>query len=189
MVEPTTILVANLTEALRQINNYLVLGLVAAVSALILDVWPYHSAGPAEKSTASGKEQAETPRWFLLPGTFVPMAPETAKLVLIGIYFVAGILASFSANSAGDIVRALEDSPKILNAILTYPGIATLPIVWRVIAAILPFLLFLPVILRTCSKLKKLKLVGTGGLIVSLCFGAIPYSLLVLGLVRLKCDG
>lgn len=171
-MDPTAILVENLTEALKQINVYVALGLATAVSALVLDRRP------------TQEEASDTVK---VPGTFIPMDPDTAKLVLLGICFVAGLLASYSAESAGAVARMVQSTPELLEALCTYPSVATAPIGIRVIAALLPVAFVLPIILRTWLPLRKLAGEDVGGLIAGLGFFVAPYGALALGLARLPC--
>ncbi len=154
-MDPTAILVENLTEALKQINVYVALGLATAVSALVLD----HRATQGESSDTVN-----------VPGNFIPMDPDTAKLVLLGICFVAGIMALYSAESATAVAHTLQSTPDLLEALCTYPSVATAPIPIRVVAALLPVAFVLPIILSTWLQLRKLTGEGAGGLIVGLGF-------------------
>jgi hypothetical protein len=117
-----------LIEALKKINQFVVLGLGTSASALALTL---NAAG------------FDTQKNVTVPGVFVAIDPHAARTVLLAVCIIAGVMASLSAESANLIVRQLEkSSPELLSAVCTYPCFATyvdLPI--RYIAALLPLVL------------------------------------------------
>ena len=164
MIEPTQLLVNNLLDAFRQLNTYLAVGLGASVSALALDRanFPLSKKKPVEVKG------------------FVPMAPETAKLVLMGITFVAGLMGSYAAESAAGIVNMLQGSPDVLAAACTYSSVATAPIGVRILAALLPVIFVALILLR-----KDLR--GPGAYTTLFLFGG-AYGLIGLTLARIACQ-
>jgi uncharacterized damage-inducible protein DinB len=116
----------NIIEALKQVHQYIVLGLGTSASALAL----------ALKTTAVGAQSSVT-----VPGTFVAVDPQAARAVLLAVCFVAGAMAYYSADAANRIAQRMKTSPELLEVAGTYPSIATFrfPGV-RYVAALLPFL-------------------------------------------------
>src|SRR5689334_6902493 len=99
MIDTTSLLDVNLTEAFKQINQYLALGILTSISALALHVAP--RSNPNEPYSVQG-----------LP----PMDRDAATLVLLGIAFVAGVMGSYAAESAAGIVNRLRSSQDVLAA-------------------------------------------------------------------------
>src|SRR5688500_8153024 len=93
-MDAATILVDNVRDALSQVSQYVGLGLVAAISALVLDQSPAADGSNAEKTDVSG--------------FFVKMPRHVAQLVLLGVYFVAGIMAYIATESALAILSQLS---------------------------------------------------------------------------------
>jgi hypothetical protein len=111
MVDIDAVRVANLTEALRQANRYLVSGLFSAVFlfALSLDPGAFNSSGSIS-----------------LPGGLPPLPVRYARLALGVIYWVSPILADFSLARAERIgIYLQETNPELLKAAITFPSIAT----------------------------------------------------------------
>jgi hypothetical protein len=173
MIDPTTILVDNLTAALRSVTSYVTLGLISAVSAFVLDRRP--------------KEQRSRP--VTVPGGLVSMHPDTAKLVLLGIYFVAGILAYYAVEGAEAIIQKLrtQATPDILNAACTYSSIATSAVGIRVIAALLPVAFVIPIVVRAWTLSGEGSSEGRLGIIPLLGMFMLPYAALGIDIVRLQC--
>jgi len=172
MTDPTAILVNNLTEALRHVNVYLALGLISAVSAFVLDRQP--------------SDHGDTTTVSVLGG-FVQMPREPAKMVLLGICFVAGIMAYYAASGAVGIALRLQIAPEILVAACTYPSVATAPLGVRIIAAGMPLAFVAPIVWRTWSRLRTVTREDGGGLIALFGFFFVPYGALGMALVRLTC--
>ena len=165
-MDATGILVSNLLEAFKQINTYVTLGLVAAVSAAALE-----RRGGAPTSTEAVQ----------LLGGFPALPRETAQLLLIGIGFVAGVMASYSAEAAEHIVRELHDRPDLLKAACTYASVATAPVAVPIIAATLPIVFAGLVIHRKARAARELSILSL--LMVFL----LPYVVIALILGRLPC--
>jgi hypothetical protein len=122
------VLKENPIEALKQIHQYVVLGLGTSVSALALSL----------KTATVGEQLGVT-----VPGTFVAVDPQAARAVLLALCCLAGAMAYYSADAANRIAQQLlEESPEVLRAACTYPSFATsrFPGV-RYAAALLPLLL------------------------------------------------
>jgi hypothetical protein len=169
VIDPTTILVNNLTDSLRQVTSYVTIGLATAVSALILDF--------------RSRDQVQSPA-VELPGIPIAVATDTAKWLLLGVCFIAGVMASYAAEGASRIVGRLQASPDILSAACTYASIATAPVGVRVVAALLPLVFSTAVMWRMYRLLLKHDLDASFG--PALIF-FVPYGALCLILVRLPC--
>lgn len=100
MVDSTSVLVANLIEAFKQVNQYLALGLVTSISALAIDrgrrLSQHESISPTPQHEAFSPFQG-----------FPPMPRDAATLLLLDISFVAGLMGSYTAESAAGIVNRL----------------------------------------------------------------------------------
>ncbi len=170
-MDPTTILVDNLRDALEQVTRYLGLGLVAAISAFVLD------RAPAQEG--SGSEETE------LKGFFVKMPRHVAQLVLLGVYFVAGMLAYVASQSALKILAQLPEP--ILAAACTQASVATSAVGYRVIGSVLPIAFVLPILWRQWQRLRAVSREDSGGMIALVGFFMLPYLALGLALLRFKC--
>jgi hypothetical protein len=169
-MDPIAILVDNLTDGLRQITTYVTLGLVAAVSAFALEF------RPSDPAPVSGP---------LVP---IPMAPDAAKTLALGICFVAGVMASVTTDGAVHIADKLgAGAPNLLAAACSYSSVATAPIGIGLGAALLPLLLATGVMWRIRTRLRKLD-PKEHGLIPLLVF-LVPYGALSIALIHLPCRG
>lgn len=164
-MDPTELLIQNLLDAFRQLNQFLGLGLVTSVSALALE--------------AGSRSSADNQRINVL--NFVPTSREDAQLLLVGIGFVAGLMGSYAVESAAGIVGMLGDSPKLLAAACTYSSVATAPIGIPVIAAALPVVFVTPVFWRKWRRLDE------HGILVMLLVFASPYVVLGFKLAFMPC--
>jgi hypothetical protein len=115
-----------------------------------------------------------------MPGGFVAMSREHAQLLLLGIAFVAGAMASYTAESAAHIVKALTDARQehLLNAACTVASVATAPAGIRVVAAVLPACFGGFVMWRKASG---------KGLVALLVFFCAPFILVAFYLVKTSC--
>jgi hypothetical protein len=165
MSEAEKLLVANLNEALRQVQWYVVLGLGTSISALALAV-----TGPAANATE--------PR-VTVPGTFVAVDPPTARVLLIAICVLAGAMASYSAESANVIAARLrESSPALLDAARTFPTIATSPYPGvRYAGAALPLCFSLAAIIVATVRHKPSDWTGLWVGLIFLGAGYVPLAL------------
>lgn len=102
----TDILIENLREALRQVQRSVVLGVVASLSLMLLQV----STAPTEP--------------IQLPGPVVPVDPTTAKIILGVVHVVAGFMAFASVQLATSTARAIKND-QVRDAALSYPNFAT----------------------------------------------------------------
>jgi hypothetical protein len=169
-MDPTAILVDNLTEALRQVTTYLTLGLATAISALVLD-------------RRSAHDNTSPP--VALAGVSINMTPETAKMLLLGLCWVAGAMASYAIEGAQTIVERLRPMPDILAAACTFPSVATAPVGVGIAGAIMPFLFVLPIMWRMRARLRQTD-PSENAIVVLLVF-IVPYGALILGLFKLDC--
>ena len=104
------ILVANLLEALRQLQRYMVWSFAAAMLFMVLAILQ-----PAEVKLPTD----------VLP---LPIPLQGAIAILISAYWVFGALASFSLERANRIITMLKDKQDLLAAALTYPSIPTIKV-------------------------------------------------------------
>ena len=165
MPDPTSLLIDNLIDAFRQLNQYLALGLVAAVSALALERGRVRSARrirPARrrKTPSYGEEEVSVAGW-------PPMARENAQLLLVGVSFVAGLMGSFAAEGAANIVGRLQEYPELLDAACTFSSVATAPVGIPILASALPPLAVAVIILRKWWHIRELGLLGMLALFVA----------------------
>jgi len=103
------LLTANLVEALRQVQNYLVLAAGAALSAFALAFRPAKA------------QEAEVP----VPILSIPVTRSAAHLVFWGVTLIGGFMAGFSAERAYVIAIKLKSVPGLLEAVSTFPTFAT----------------------------------------------------------------
>jgi hypothetical protein len=164
MPDPNSLYVTNLLEALKLLNQWLALGIVSAISAAALD--RKSRADPADLVTVLG---------------FVPMGRGAAQLLLIGVAFVAGLMASFTAASAAAAVTALQGYQFVLKAACTFPSVATAPVGLPVLAALLPVAFGGWVIGRKLLAIREV------GILLMLLVYAVPYGATAIALARLPC--
>jgi hypothetical protein len=115
------LLTDNLIEALRQIQNYLFVALGSSVSAAALAL----RTSLARSGTVSTPVHPNAEAEASVPGIPVPMTPSTAHFVLWALTIVAGFMAGNSARSAHTIAVKLSTVPGLLEAVSTFPSIAT----------------------------------------------------------------
>jgi len=160
MLDPDQLLAANLTEALKQVQNYVSVALGASVSALALTT-RFASRDPVKP-----------------PGTFVAVDPELAQVVLLGLVFVVGVLAAYAAEAIN--VAAGQLDPKLLRAACSFPSVAASPHTWvRASAALLPFIISLTVVIRSARSAP-----AVGGWLL---LGGSAYGFLLLQLLHSSC--
>jgi hypothetical protein len=160
MIDTEQLLIANLTEALKQVQNYVTIALATSVSALALT------------TKSASKEPVKV---LSVP---VAVSPDVAQVILLGLVFVVGALAAYSAESINLIARQLD--PKLLSAACSFPSIATSPYIGvRVLAALVPFILALAVVVRTTRSARSV-----GGWLV---LGGAAYVPLLLQLLHSGC--
>jgi hypothetical protein len=162
----TALLVTNLLEGFKQLNTYLLLGLVASISALALE----------RGATLPVKSETVT-----ILGGFPALPRPTAQLLLVGIAFVAGLMASYSAEATSRIVTMLGTSP-VRSAACTFPSVATAPIGVPILASVLPVLLIGIVLYRKWRSLRE-----DGIMLMFLVFMS-PYIIVALEIVRMDCQ-
>lgn len=132
MEDLNSILISNFSEALKQLNTYLSIGLTAALSALVIEwqsaphkdevaMWLAKGAkGPAPTESEQSK-QVKLP--FVVP----ELNAEHAKWLLIATTMVAGLLAYMAILAANSAATELQSEPEVMSAICTYPSLATMP--------------------------------------------------------------
>jgi hypothetical protein len=172
-MDPAGILVENFGVALSQLNRYLALGLLTAISALLLDRTP---PGSPESRTVT------------VQGVIVPMPQEAAKLLLLGIAFVAGALACVAAEQAVAIAGRLRAMPDVLEAVCTYSSVATAPRGYRVFAILLPLAFAAPIFVRMWTRIRATDSAGGRGILVTAAFFGVPYVALGIVMLRLPCS-
>ena len=191
MSDLTTILIANFDEALKQINTYVTLGVTSAVSALVLDRSPQDSGNlhrALKRRLVPTTPDSGNATTISVPGVLVPISPETAKWVLVGVCFVVGAMASYAAESAVNTARMLQTDAETFKAACTFPSLATAPIGMRLLAALAPIAFVAPIMWHAWSLVRvKSPNEGWGGLIALVGAILIPYGALGLALSRLPC--
>jgi hypothetical protein len=131
MDDTTKLLVANLIEALQQLQHYVVIGLGTSVSALAL----------TSKSVTRDS--------VVVTGVPVALPPDIACAILLAISFLVGAMASYAAETANLIATQLSAFPALLTAACTFPSIATSPYTAvRALAAALPFIFSVTAVVR-----------------------------------------
>ena len=113
MTDPQQVLIGNLTEAIRQVQRYSVVGLWTGISALALTPGSGMIADPPASATP--------------PGSPIPFDASTDRLLLLGTCFVVGALASYAAENANRIAARVAAFPELLEAVQLYPGVPTSP--------------------------------------------------------------
>ena len=164
-MEPSALLVANLLEAFKQLNAYMTVGLVASISAAALE----------RRTTAATDTES-----VALLGGFPALPRPTAQLLLIGMAFVSGAMASYSAEAAAHIVSKLGPGP-LLDAACTFPSVATAPIGVPILASALP------VVFAGIVMLRKLRTLRETGILLLLILFVAPYFVVAFTLVPLHC--
>ena len=108
-MDPQQVFVSNLCEALKQLQRYLVLALVASFSLMLLQI----SSGP------QGSVQM-----IQLPGLVTTVDVRMAKLILGAAHVFLCFLAIASAENARNIAARIENRA-LRDAALSYPNVAT----------------------------------------------------------------
>jgi hypothetical protein len=136
-VDAKQLLLANFDEALRQLHRYVTLGLGTSISALVLSL---------VEGSANGEPRVT------VPGTFVAIDPQAARVLLLAACCLVGAMASYAAESANAIANCLASSPDLLEAARTFPSFATsrypgvryaaavLPLLFSLVAIVIPIL-------------------------------------------------
>ena len=145
---------------------------MAAISAFVLD----RPSAPK----ASDIQNTE------VKGFPVKMTREEAQLVLLGVYFVAGLMAYVATESTLTILSQL--SSPIRSAACTQASIVTSAVGYRVIAAVLPILFVLPILWRHWKGSRSVSLKDSREVVALLGFFMLPYLALGSALLRVKCD-
>jgi hypothetical protein len=175
MSSPEEILVGNLVEALQQLQRFMVVGLGTSISALAL------TGGRATrkqryKVTAPGSSVAVDQRSDVtVPGTFVAVDPELARLLLLALCFVSGVMANYSADAVSLLYGKLSAEMQV--AACTFPSLATSKYVGvRILAAILPFVFAMIAVWRVVRSY-SLALQDIGGWAIVLGAAYLPLTL------------
>jgi hypothetical protein len=109
------------------------------------------------------------------------MPREAAQLVLVGISFVTGLMGSYAAESAANIVGELRGAPAVLAAVCTFASAATAPVGIRILAAALPVAFVAPVFWRQWRQVRERGILLMFGLFL------LPYLVLGIALALLPC--
>ena len=145
MTDVTSILAANFTEALRQLNTYLTLGLTAGLSALAIEAQSYRQDDLLARWVASGAQgnppaATDLSKPVKVPFAAVELNAEHATWLLLGATLLGGLLASMATLSALAAADALASDSQVLSAICTYPSLATTSKTVRTVACVSPAL-------------------------------------------------
>ena len=146
MADVGPILTANFSEALKQLNTYMSLGLTAALSALAIELQTSRQADALAHWLSKGAsgprpDAPEQPKPVRIPFAASELNAEHAKWLLLAATLVAGLLAYMATLSATATSTRLASDPMVLSAICTFPSVATTPRLVRVLACIAPAVL------------------------------------------------
>src|SRR5262245_13870377 len=130
MFDPTSVLVSNLGEALKQMTNYLTIGLATAVSALMLN----SSTG---KKSSNTEEKSSTAEKVSVPYLLIPVDRGTAQMLLLGLSWISGAMASYAIEAANKIAadQLFKQQPDVLRVACSFPSLLTAPIFYGFLAA------------------------------------------------------
>lgn len=195
MTDSVAILTAAFLKALENFDVFLALGLSAAVSAQILDqrLAPRMEAAikvATGKATPDDQALLDLPsceKLVEVPGTFITVTLPTAKWLLVGIAFVAGLLAYTTSLSAVLAAEELSNRSDLLGVLCLNPSILTAPVELRVFAALLPAVFIAIVGWREGSRLVKLLPHEKTAPYILAIVSISPYVLVAMKLISLKC--
>ena len=160
-MDPKQVLVNNLCEALKQLQRYLVLALVASLSLMLLQL----------SSIPLGGQMIQ------LPGVVTTVDVRIAKLILGAAHFLLGLLAIASIENAKNIALKINDQ-ELRDAALSYPTVATDTDSWvRRPACLAPALFFLIALAAWTYKHPKRE---WAFVIAAFIFGVLPYLALMI---------
>lgn len=188
-IETTDLLVDNVRDAFTQIRQYLGIGLAAAISAWAIELTQNRarrriSAASTAQPNVWAVDEADAEAPVDVIG-IAKLPPEIAKLVLIGVYFVSGVMATIAADSVAGILPQLP--PSLLSAVCTYPSIATAELPYRIIAAALPMTFVLPVLWGSLRRMWSVYPEKRGNSIFAIALPLAPYIALMLSMLRFSC--
>jgi len=158
-MDVTDILIENLREALRQVQRFLVLGVVTSLSLMLLQV----STAPAQP--------------IQVPGPVVPVDPSTAKVILGAVYVATGFMAWASIDLATSTARAIKND-QLRDAALTFPSFTTSPDpgIRNLTCLVPPFFFMIAVVVWVVNQWGEEDLVQEVIFVVML--GVLPYVVL-----------
>jgi hypothetical protein len=159
MTDTEQLLVTNFIEALGQVQRYIVLGLGTSISALAL---AFRRPAPGAQDGVTGSGTAQD--GVTIPGIFVAINPGAAQVVLLGLCFVVGAMANFSAETANLIADRLQSSPDLLRAASMFPSVATSPYaIVRYLAALFPLVFSLAALIVIARRERSFDWEAFGG--------------------------
>jgi hypothetical protein len=166
MTELEKILIENLKESLSKLQTYLIWGIGAALSFLLLSVSNLGTATVA----------------IPLPGALTTVNTTFARLIALAIAWFAGALATYTYERTVRIVSKMKSSPEVVRAILSYPSVVTeiYPGV-RLMAAIIPAAFILFGFISVWNNIET----GFMGRVFLMFFALIPYFTLAVELITL----
>ena len=175
MFDPTSVLVSNLGEALKQVTNYLTIGLATAVSALMLN--------------SSTDEKSSTAEKLSVPYLLIPVDRGTAQMLLLGLSWISGAMASYAIDAANKIAAdsIFKQQPDVLRVACSFPSLLTAPIGYGILAAALPVIFVIPVFWKMHKAVRVVEREGSP-FITFLLFFLIPYGAVALGLWKSNCQ-
>ena len=115
----TEILLYNYRTALDQAQRYLALALGSAVGVWLL-------RGPSSVTKV------------MVPGIFVEVDWQTARILLLGFHIVVAFLATYTVETGLRLAAGLKSHPQIANAMDDYPNIPCSP--WPLVRLAVPIL-------------------------------------------------
>lgn len=193
MNDSISVLCQGFVEASKQYTAYVAVGLSAALSALIID-WRlaprYEAALRAfqNKEQPGDRELLEKPPSsdsIKIPGASVEVPLWTARLILVGLSFVAGWLAYNAVASMNAIAKNLATNSELLAALWMHPGIATGDAFIRYGAAVLPAFFVAIVAWRDGRRVQRISSDGHRATFALMFAVLMPYIMIVLKLYQL----
>jgi hypothetical protein len=199
-MDPTTVLVSNLTSAFAQVNQYLALGLAAAVASLLADLpkartnrtaLPQRMDGVSDPEGAGQKEVS-------IAGFPIPLSLDMAKLVLIAVAFGAGVMAYVAAVAVSENATLLVAAQRVngtpqsgavsmLDAVCAYPSVVTAEPLVRFGAILLPAVFASATVWRIYRRLEALLSGERGAAITMTLLALAPYAAMALTMRRVPC--
>lgn len=191
MIDPVSVLSEGFVEASKQYTAYIAIGLSAALSALVLDqrLAPGYEAAfrTLKREPQPGDDEllGKLSDSIKVSGASVDVPVGTARWILIGLSFVAGLLAYNAAASMSDIAKKLATNAELLAALWLHPGIATGHAIVRYGAVALAAFFIAIVAWRDGRRVQKLSPDERLAPFMMAGVAAIPYIAVVFELRRL----
>ncbi len=195
MVQPIDVLVSAFMEGAKQFTTYFALGSSAAVSALLLDnkLAPAYSAATRvirgesraeNEPDLDGLADENTVKSPILLGE---VRASTARWILVGLTFVAGIMAAAALDALIRTLVNLASEPQLKAALCLYPSLATSGRTLAYASAALPGLILGFIAWRDGQRVRALSPRESGAPLIMAYVFAIPYLVIAASIHRLPC--